>query len=48
MPGTLIDLIVILILAGMVALAIRSLWRDHKSGHSCSGDCSHCNGCHGK
>ena len=31
--------------AGVVALAIRSLWKDHKAGKSCggcSGDCAHC------
>ncbi len=29
-------------------LAVRSLWKDHKAGKSCScgGDCSHCKGCH--
>lgn len=30
-----------------VALAARSLWKDHKAGKSsCGGDCSHCKGCH--
>ncbi len=42
------ELIVIAALVGLVALAVRSMWRDHKSGKSCScgGDCSHCKGCH--
>lgn len=39
--------IVILVLAGMVALAVRSLWRSHKAGGQCSGDCSRCGGCGG-
>jgi len=39
--------IVIVLLAAAVALAVRSLWRQHKSGKgSCDGDCSHCKGCH--
>ncbi len=39
--------IVIAALALAVFLAVRSLWRDHKSGKSaCGGDCSHCKGCH--
>ena len=47
MPPILGNLIVILILAAVVALAIRSLWKSHKSGGHCSGDCSHCGGaCH--
>ncbi len=42
------ELIVIAALVGLVVLAVRSMWRDHKSGKSCScgGDCSHCKGCH--
>ena len=40
--------IVGLILAAVVGLAIRSLWRSHKSGGSCSGDCSNCKHCHHK
>lgn len=43
-------LIVGLILAGVVALIIRSMVRDKKSGKSlqCGGDCRHCggHGCH--
>lgn len=48
MPPILGNLIVIAVLIGVVALAIRSVWKDHKSGKSCacSGDCSHCKGCH--
>lgn len=41
-------LIVGLILAGIVCLAIRSLWRDHKAGKTCggcSGDCTSCHSC---
>ena len=40
--------IVGLILAAAVGLAIRSLWRSHKSGGSCSGDCSNCKHCQHK
>lgn len=39
--------VVIAALVAAVALAVRSLWREHKSGRSaCGGDCSHCKGCH--
>ena len=48
MPGVLGNAIVGLILAAVVGLAIRSLWRSHKSGGSCSGDCSNCKHCHHK
>lgn len=36
-----------IILVGIVALIIRSMIKDKKSGKSqCGGDCSHCRGCH--
>lgn len=39
--------IVGLIVAGCVALAIRSLVSDKKNGKSsCGGDCGNCKGCH--
>lgn len=38
--------IVLLALAAVVGLAIRSLWRSHKSGGPCNGDCGSCGGCH--
>lgn len=38
-------IIVSLILAGVVALAVRSLWQSHKSGGHCNGDCGTCGGC---
>ena len=40
--------IVLAIVAGAVALAVRSMIRDKKAGRSiqCGGDCSHCRGCH--
>ncbi|MDD7740879.1 MAG: FeoB-associated Cys-rich membrane protein [Fusicatenibacter sp.] len=44
-------IIVLLGLAGVVALVIRSMIKDKKSGKSlqCGQDCSHCGGhCHGK
>ncbi len=47
MPPVLGQFIVLAALATVVALAIRSVWRDHKKGKSCScgGDCSRCKGC---
>ena len=46
MPSILGNLIVIAVLAVVVGLAVRSLWREHKHG-GCGGDCSCCGGCHG-
>lgn len=48
MPPILGNLIVIAVLIGVVALAVRSVWKDHKAGKSCAcgGDCAHCKGCH--
>ncbi|RKI64315.1 FeoB-associated Cys-rich membrane protein [bacterium 1xD42-67] len=40
------EIVVLLVLAGVVALAVRSLWKSRKSGGSCNGDCGNCNGCH--
>ena len=40
-------IIVSLILAGVVALAVRSLGQSHKSGGHCNGDCGTCGGCRG-
>lgn len=45
MPPILGNIIVILVLAGVVTLVIRSLWKSRKSGCHCSGDCSCCGGC---
>ena len=40
------ELLVIAAIAGAVFLAVRSMWRDHKSGGSCcGGSCSGCSGC---
>ncbi|MEM5768001.1 MAG: FeoB-associated Cys-rich membrane protein [Bacillota bacterium] len=41
--------IVGIVLVGVVALVIRSLWKNHAAGKTCggcSGDCSHCNSHH--
>ena len=40
--------VVLLLLAALAAVAVRSVWKNHKSGKSCScgGDCPHCKGCH--
>jgi hypothetical protein len=40
------NLIVLAVVAIAVALAIRSLWKTHKNGGGCNGDCSQCGGCH--
>lgn len=39
--------VVLLVLAAAVGLAVRSLWRSHRSGAHCNGDCGSCGGCHG-
>lgn len=40
--------VTLLILAGIVLLAVRSMIRDRKAGKSCGcgGDCGRCKGCH--
>lgn len=38
--------LVVLVLAAAVLLAVRSLWKRHKSGGGCNGDCGSCRGCH--
>ncbi|MEY8402061.1 FeoB-associated Cys-rich membrane protein [uncultured Oscillibacter sp.] len=43
---TLGEIVVLLVLAGVVALAVRSLWKSRKSGGGCNGDCGNCKGCH--
>ncbi len=43
---TLGEIVVLLALAGVIGLAVRSLWKSHKSGKSCGGDCGNCRGCH--
>ena len=48
MPAILGNLIVIAVLAIVVALAVRSLWREHKKGGCCGGNCSSCKSCHMK
>ena len=40
--------VVLLALAVIVGLAIRSLWKSHRSGGHCNGDCGSCRGCHGR
>ena len=42
-PG---EAVVLLALAGAVALAVRSVWKNHRSGGHCRGDCSRCGRCH--
>lgn len=47
MPDILITVLVLVALVLVAALAIRSMWKSHKSGGCCGGDCSACGGCHG-
>lgn len=46
MPPVIGNIIVIAILAVVVFFAARSVYRSHKKGGGCNGDCGHCNGCH--
>ena len=46
MPAILGNIIVIAALIADVALAVRSLWKSHKSGGGCNGDCGNCHDCH--
>ena len=39
------DIIVIGLLALCVVLSIRSMWKNHKKGGGCGGNCSQCSGC---
>ena len=39
------DVIVIGVLSLIVALAIRSMWKSHKTGSGCSGCSGNCSGC---
>lgn len=47
MPGSLGYVLVIAALAVIVALAVRSIWKSHRNGGGCTGDCSSCGGCGG-
>lgn len=40
--------IVLTVLAAVVALAVRSVWKSHRDGGHCGGDCGSCGGCHSK
>ena len=40
------QILVSAVLLGVVALAVRSLWRSHKSGGHCTGNCGSCKHCH--
>ena len=46
MPGIMGTVIVIAIIAVAAALAARSLWKAHKAGDKCTGNCAACGGCH--
>ena len=47
MSGLVGNILVLTVLAVAVALAVRSMWRAHKSGGHCGGDCGSCGGCGG-
>lgn len=46
MPGIWGNVIVLTVLAVVVALAVRSVWKSHKSGGHCGGNCESCGKCH--
>jgi len=39
------DIIVLTVLVVIVALVIRSMWKNHKKGGGCSGCSGNCSGC---
>lgn len=41
------NVIVLAVLSIVVALAARSVWKSHKEGGHCGGDCGSCGGCCG-
>ena len=46
--GNLATILIGLLVLGLAALAVRSIWRDKKQGKSCGscgGNCSGCTGC---
>lgn len=47
MSGILGTVIVCGVLAIAVGLAVRSIWKSHRSGGHCSGNCAGCNCCGG-
>ncbi len=47
MPPVLGNVIVIAVLVIVIGLCVRSLWRSHKKGGGCNGDCGSCGSCGG-
>ena len=43
---TLGEIVVLLVLAGIVGLAVRSLCKSSKTNGHCTGNCTTCGGCH--
>ena len=39
------DIVVLAVLAGIIALVVRSMWKTHKKGGHCSGCSGACAGC---
>ena len=47
-PPMIGNIIVIAALGAVAALAIHTIWKGHKNGGHCGGDCGQCGGCHHK
>lgn len=45
MSGIFGTLLIVLIVAGWAALAVRSLWKNRRSSCGCCGSCAACGGC---
>lgn len=48
MPPLIGNLIALSLLALVVGLAVRSLWKSRRAGGHCNGDCASCGGCPGR
>ena len=42
---SILDLLLLLLVAAVLALAVRSLWKARKKGSGCGGNCAGCPGC---
>ena len=40
--------VLLVCVVAVAALAVRSIWKGHKKGGHCGGDCGQCGGCHHK
>lgn len=41
-------ILVVAVVIAIAVLAARSLWKSHKTGGHCNGDCASCGGCHSR